>query len=61
MLSHVTLLISFNILNAYPKQTGTSLVVQWLRLYATNAGHQGSMPGEGPRFHMLHLRPNTTK
>lgn len=59
MLSHVTLLVSFNILKAYPKKAGTSLVVQWLRLYATNAGHFNAW--WGTRFHMLHLRPNTTK
>ena len=61
MLSCVTLLVPYNILNAYPKKMGTSLVIQWLRRYATNAGHQGSMPGEGTRSHMLHLRPNTAK
>ena len=34
-------------------------MVQWLRLYATNVGHQGSMRGEGTRSHMLYLtQPN---
>ena len=30
--------------------TGTSLVVQWLRLSAPNAGGVGSIPGRGTRF-----------
>ncbi|TEA35983.1 hypothetical protein DBR06_SOUSAS810106, partial [Sousa chinensis] len=29
-----------------------SLVVQWLRLHAPNAGGPGSMPGQGTRTHM---------
>ena len=29
--------------------TGTSLVVQWLRLCALNAGDSGSIPGQGTR------------
>ena len=35
---------------------GTSLVVQWLRLRAPNAGGLGSIPGQGTRSHMLQLR-----
>ena len=31
---------------------GTSLVVQWLRLYIPNAGGPGSIPGQGTRSHM---------
>ena len=31
---------------------GTSLVVQWLRLHAPNAGAPGVTPGEGTRSHM---------
>ena len=32
----------------------TSLVVQWVRLYAPNAGGKpGSIPGQETRFHML--------
>ena len=31
---------------------GTSLVVQWLRLRAPNAGGLGSIPGQGTRSHM---------
>ena len=34
----------------------TSLVIQWLRLCASNAGVLGSIPGQGTRFHMLQLR-----
>ena len=40
---------------------GTSLVVQWLRLQAPNAGGQGSIPGQGTRSHMLQLRPRAAK
>ena len=51
---------------------GTSLVVQWLRLHAPNAGGPGSTPGQGTQFfmlqlsvcvpaHMLQLRPSATK
>ncbi|TEA34881.1 hypothetical protein DBR06_SOUSAS4310073, partial [Sousa chinensis] len=29
-----------------------SLVAQWLRLYAPNAGGPGSIPGQGTRSHM---------
>ena len=35
---------------------GTSLVVQWLRFCAPNAGGLGLIPGQGTRFHMLQLR-----
>ena len=35
---------------------GTSLVVQWLRLCAPNAGAPGLMPGQGTRSHMPQLR-----
>ena len=31
---------------------GTSLVVQWLRLQAPNAGGPGSIPGQETRSHM---------
>ncbi|TEA37608.1 hypothetical protein DBR06_SOUSAS5310035, partial [Sousa chinensis] len=33
-----------------------SLVVQWLRLHAPNAGGPGSIPGWGPRSHMPQLK-----
>ena len=38
-----------------------SLVVQWLRLRAPNAGGPGSIPGQGTRSHMPQLRPGTAK
>ena len=34
------------------KATGTSLVVQWLRLHAANAGGPGSVPAQETRFLM---------
>ena len=34
---------------------GTSLVVQWLRLQASNAGNPGSIPGQETRSHMPQL------
>ena len=37
-------------------KTGTSLLVQWLRLCAPNAGDLGSIPGQGTRSYMLQLR-----
>ena len=33
---------------------GTSLVVQWLRLCASNAGDMSSIPGWELRYHMLY-------
>ena len=36
--------------------SGTSLVVQWLRLQAPNAGGPGLVPGQGTEAHMLQLR-----
>ena len=35
---------------------GTTLVVQWLRLHAANAGGLDSIPGQGTRSHILKLR-----
>ena len=34
-------------------ETGTSLVVQWLRVLSSNAGNVGSVPGQVLRSHML--------
>ena len=45
----------------YFKWIGTSLVVQWLRLHAPNAGGLDSIPGMGTRSHMLQLRSDTAK
>ena len=42
-------------------RNGTSLVVQWLRLHASNSGGSGSIPGQGTRSYMLQLRPSTAK
>ena len=38
------------------EQIGTSLVVQWLRLCAPNAGGLVSIPGQGTRSHLQQLR-----
>jgi len=35
---------------------GTSLVIQWLRLYDPSAGGPGSILGQGTGSHMLLLR-----
>ena len=35
---------------------GTSLVIQWLRLYVPSVGAPGSIPGQGTGSHMLLLR-----
>ena len=43
------------------KETGTSLVLQWLRLGAPNVGGLGSIPGQGTRSHMLQLDPAQPK
>ena len=40
---------------------GTSLVVQWLRLRAPNAGGLGSIPGEETISHILQLRPRAAE
>ena len=37
-------------------QQGISLVVQWLRPHAPNAGGPGSIPGQETRFCMLQLK-----
>ena len=37
-------------------KTGTSLVIQWLRLQAPNAGGPSSTPDQGTRSHILQLR-----
>ena len=37
--------------NTKNASTGTSLVAQWLRLCAPNAGGLGSIPGQGTRSH----------
>ena len=44
-------------------KTRSSLVVQWLKLHAPNAGGPGSIPGQGNRPHPLRLKipPMATK
>ena len=37
-------------------EMGTSLVAQWLRLWAANAGGQGSIPGQWTGPHMLQIK-----
>ena len=44
--------LNVNGLNAPIKRHRTSLVAQWLRLRAPNAGGPGSIPGQGTRSHM---------
>ncbi len=34
------------------RESGTSLVVQWVRLHSPNAGGPGSIPDRGTKFHM---------
>ena len=41
--------------------SGTSLVFQWLRLHAPNAGGLGSIPGRGTRCRTPQLRPGGAK
>ena len=43
------------------QHSGTSLVVQWLRLHTSNAEGPGSIPGKGTRSHMPQLRPSVAK
>ena len=40
---------------------GILLVVQWLRLWAPNAGGSGSIPAWRTRPHILQLRPGGAK
>ena len=47
------------------ESVGTSLVVQWLRLLAPNAGGMGLIPGQGSKTHVApktqHKPPPHTK
>ena len=38
----------------------SSLVVQWLTLWVTNAGGPGSIPSQGTRAHMLQLKSSNS-
>ena len=40
-----------------PGPQGTSLVAQWLRLWAPKSGGLGSITGQGTRFHRPQVRP----
>lgn len=40
---------------------GTSLVVQWGRLFAPIVGDLDSIPGQRIRSHIIQLRPSTAK
>ena len=40
---------------------GTSLVVQWLRLYALNAENLGLIPNQGTKSHLPQIRSGTAK
>jgi len=42
-------------------ELGTSLVVQWLRLHAVNAGGPESISGQGTRSCIPQLRPRAEK
>ena len=41
--------------------SGTSQLIQWLRLHVPNAGGLGSIPDWGTRSHMPQLRPGAIK
>ena len=49
------------IIQAFRNTHGTSLVVQWLRFHAPNAGGLGSVPEWGTRSNMQQLRPSVAK
>ena len=42
--------------NCFIQNVESSLVVQWLRLHAPNAGCLGLILGQGTRSHMLQLK-----
>ena len=52
ILSVYSLLIQLGIPKFQTDIARTSLVAQWLRLCAPNAGSLGSIPGQGTRCHM---------
>ena len=51
-LKYIVLMSIFPLLLLKRISAGTSLVVQWLRLQAPNAGGPGSIPGQETRSHM---------
>ena len=40
----------------YHANVGTSLMTQWLRLHASDAGDLGLIPGKGTRFHVTQIK-----
>ena len=44
---YTSLKVNFVIISPFKKHLGTCLVVQWLRLRASTAGHTGLIPGQG--------------
>ena len=52
--NNLTLLLKFS----YKTWKGTSLVVQWLRLHAPNAGDMGLIPGQGTKIPQAKKRKN---
>ena len=53
--------IYYSMDESWKRYVGTSLVVQWPRLRASNAGDPGSIPDQESRSHMLQLRPSVVK
>ena len=54
--NNLTLLLKFS----YKTWKGTSLVVQWLRLHAPNAGDMGLIPGQGTKIPPAQKKQKTT-
>ena len=53
--------LTYSCIYLYKCIEGTSLVVQWLRLWAPNAGGLCSIPSRGTRSRMPQLRPGAAK
>ena len=47
--------------NQEVENSGTSLVVQWLRLYALNAENLGLIPNQGTKSHLPQIRSGTAR
>ena len=59
ILKHLKCFYIIYILPQLKNLGGISLLVHQLRLKALNAGHMGSIPGQGTRSYMPQLRPGT--
>ena len=64
--SHIPLTVSSHLANpkafqVFKMHQRTSLVVQWLKLCASDAGGPCSIPGQGTRFHVPQLRHGVAK